>query len=277
TMFLPYLEQAVTFDTYNFSLASCNAANATSIARKVDQFICPSNPRGAAPLQWGYYIAPRGFEAPGPAPADYALSHGSNGYVAGGHPFGTGGRKSKWPATLKKSAGAFGVNSSTLFEDFKDGTSKSLAIGESAGGSRFAPASARGALVKGDEPADGTDATKVCDQAWAQGFIGDEKGAGGLGSMFAATAWDYSVGGKWFPIPINELGTSGARPTYLTRGAAGPDAGGSLPGEYGSIQGYRSFHAGGANIAMADGAVMFLSQSIDAAVLANLGTIAGGD
>jgi prepilin-type N-terminal cleavage/methylation domain-containing protein/prepilin-type processing-associated H-X9-DG protein len=273
TQFLPFLEAAITYDAYNLSLACCHVANGTSAATTMATLLCPSSPHAGAPIPWDYYQAPHGLAKAGAATTDYALSHGANGYIASFDPL----NDRKAPKAVRESSGLFGVNRSVAIKDIVDGTSKTISLGESAGSAGRAAATKDGALVKGDQSADGEERNHACNQAWSQGFLGNEKGSGGLGSVFAATAWNYSPGREGFSIPINEFGALRGRPTYHRIGAAGPDDQGVLPGDYGSIQGFRSLHAGGANMAMIDGSVRFVSQSIDGRVLSSIATVAGGE
>jgi hypothetical protein len=231
----------------------------------------------------------------GPAPTDYVFSTGATGVFTCGNPFVliNGAITPEVPSPQNRAFGPFGVNSSVKIDMIRDGTSNTILMGESVGGAHIAAGTSNGQVAKGDERLTAPSMILACDNPWSQGYIGTRVGAGGLGSVFGATAFnanfdaernlmDPDGGANWFPYPLNEgmprMGratwAASSRPQLPVR-RGGPPPGAKFSGDLGSCQGFRGYHRGGVNFLLGDGSMRLFSQSIDAKVLAGFSTIMG--
>jgi hypothetical protein len=294
TLILPFMEERMAYNAYNMRLACCSIQNTTSTTSVVESYLCPSNPRGATKLNPGYYP----WES---APTDYALSAGGTALLSSMFPFdvapsdaGAFGRETP-RKTIRKEAyaragGAFNVNSSTSIRDFRDGVSQSFLTGESAGGAQVLVGEP---LDAPEGPSRAGDGARAIDQPWSQGYIGNEKGLGGYGSVFATTAHD-----AWFTDDRKLLEPNNptsawhpnrpvanprfVRATWLAgeirtipADAADPKLPGPIKGA--SVSPFRGYHQGIVNMGLGDGSVMSVSVAIDPRLWVAMSTIQGGE
>jgi hypothetical protein len=285
TLLLPFLDERRIYEQYNLSLAACSLQNETSVGRVVKAYVCPSNPRQGKFVQ-EYYL---GADTGGVGPTDYVFSVGGYGLPSnynalagiGGH--GPRGR----PFVMISSCGVFGVNSSTRIDAIKDGLSSTIAMGESVGGLPLAvpPVGTGHDRLQANEKVQEWDKALVADQGWSQGHIPGS--AGGYGAVFGATAWnawfstnrDLTDPSLWIPIRLNEGGSKAARPTWVTPSGPvwtlmGVD-GTALPGDQGSMQGFRSVHVNSVHFLMVDGSVRAIHDDVDPWLLVALSTVIG--
>lgn len=114
TAILAHLEQANTYNQYNFSLGNSSAANQVAVSQMIPAYLCPTNTiRRAVPIS--------GCDANNRAPGTYAVSTGSV------DPWGTSA------STPIQHNGAIVEHGSgmTRLSDMRDGTSTTLLVGES--------------------------------------------------------------------------------------------------------------------------------------------------
>ena len=277
-LLLPFLEQGSPYDAYNFELGCIDRANVTATTRTVDGFLCPSNPRGASPVDIPAY--PRK-----PAPTDYVFSLGAHALVIPSFPWrwsmcGPG----DWPYELIGGKGPFSVAPSPGTRQIRDGTANTILMGEGAGGM---PHGRSGGSDYGGDIPDQPNSGAVVDQAWSQGFLGTRDGFGGYGSVFAATAYDaryrYNslAADRFTPLPINlhaaplMRGSTYGRSYYYGVGLASQSPY-RMPPDV-SMSPFRSYHRNCAYFVFADGSVNALSDDIDSRIYVALSTIFGGE
>jgi len=280
TLLLPFIGEQPTFQAYNQSLASCAVQNATAVSTRIHAYMCPTNDYERA-RRWGYYEAPLGLDASGPALTDYALSMGGVGVLTEDlHCWWRCGAV-RCPGVHRRAAGPFNINIGLPIDHIKDGTSHTLLMGESYSG---APAGLRldWRLPQGNEPIVG-ESSVIVETPWSQGYLGSDplavagqplKNFGGFGSVFAATAWNafYDTNGnltpreKWFAIPPNESNGERARATFYRDTLPAVNHmrvdGTGIPGSLGSVQGFRSLHDT-VPMLFADGSVRQIKPTID--------------
>ena len=249
TLVLPFMEERALYEAYNQRLACCTSDNATAVSGTVKTLLCPSNPRGDAPIRTNsgtagaeglYTGAPAvgtGQAISGAAPTDYGLSMGGNVIASCVNPFSINTASlTVYPGPLKQGAGVFNVNSSVAIRTIRDGTSNTFLGGEITGSADILPpATAAGRIpitAQNVVPSTG-DPGQGVDQPWSQGYIGDVGGWGGSGSVFFATAANaiYNTdltlsrniavpsatasGNGWIPIPINMAKMQFTRPSSV--------------------------------------------------------------
>jgi prepilin-type processing-associated H-X9-DG protein len=264
-MLLPYMDEEPTYSSYDMGQACCSARNSTAVAKVVQIFVCPSNPRGTTLVSAGYFPAPA-------APTDYALSAGSSALLAAWPTR----RTPKPPASVLTARGMFNVNSGVQLRDIVDGTSRTLMVLEAAGGPQL-PA---GTPMLGKGAPAGANIGPAVDTPWAMGFVsgvaGEDALHGPAGSVFVATAFDgFEGNAKPTMLPINMAANRYQRATAFRKelGALTAD----MAMDYLSISGARGYHRGGVNVCLADGSVMFLVDNTDPRVYLGMSTIAGGE
>ena len=254
-MLLGYLEQAPLFNAANFSWSPTNggagwALNTTVADSVVAAFLCPSD--------------------------GYAGKANLNNYHAS---YGTtveqGGFESQQPS---KSTGLYCQYTAYNVADCTDGTSNTIAFGEALVGDKNGTTSAyRGNMGLGASgpqvggfllDAQSNPAAVIADlQTCATAFRNTTSGgiADHRGMRWAYSATGYSM----FNVlqTPNELKFNGCR--FGCSGGCDPS--------YGYSYGLSSNHSGGVNVAMGDGSVRFIKDSIDRKTLWALGTRAGGE
>ena len=244
---MPFLEQGTTYNTFNFSRPWNSITQNTAFDTNVAVYLCPSDSR--------YTQEPVGFVQY--VQTSYAAVRGGteNIYYSWGTPT-TQPNANRCGAI--DSEGLFGTNVVYRIADISDGTSQTLAVGET---SRF-----------------------NADASTASPFnMGNVLGAwGGPG----ITGWtnDVRVTGGAYTVPkIN------SQPDKLN---SGPSIGSTCGGPFATPQfgnpigwatipnpcqnngqfGFRSNHPGGANFLFCDGSVKFLKSTINTQTLQALGS-----
>jgi prepilin-type processing-associated H-X9-DG protein len=249
---LPYIEQGIMFDGYNFQLGSVYwSRNHTTMEHVVTTYVCPSDLPNTFPIS-----------------GDIDNSPGSYAMNAGTIPIGIWGWGSdqQWGYWVS-------VTGNGMFSSIG---------GTPSGGSAVAqPRMKIGAI------ADGT--SKTFAFAEQSRFIGEQDPFPNTWQQAAyfgvADVWGAQTVAYGYAVPrINAApsGTPQAPPCVSNIGACdywvfnypqNSQDGKSLLGEYG----FRSLHPGGMNVVMVDGSVQFLNTSIDKFVYAALSTPAGGE
>jgi len=246
----PYLEQSIAYKSLDlntplFAPPTYGIApqNQAAVQLLVPVFLCPSDQ--AKSVSTGYGLPQLG-------PTNYAGCAGTGAF--GGSPF------------RNEADGAFFVNSETRMRDFRDGTSSTALISEST-------------LGTGDESTTNPSFVNADPQTVYRFVTGAPLTDA---SCAAVTRWNTSnrrgfmwVNGEFRCTLYNH---------YYTPNSKTPDCLGYLPTGTPDVQftGYgwrtaRSFHSGGVNVVMADGAVRFISQTINTAIWRGLATPKGNE
>jgi prepilin-type N-terminal cleavage/methylation domain-containing protein len=209
TLVLPFMDERSVYDAYNFDVACCAPPNATAVSTIIKTFICPSNPRGQEPLLAGPGEFYRGVDSSLGIPAtaraittvaatDYALSMGGNALMiatcASPATIGTGGL-AKFPPAFRQAAGVFYLNSNVSLRKMSgDGASNTMLVGEAAGGPQMRVGATGSSVFPTtpdtmipNQPIPGA---QSIDTPWSQGYVSNDSGLGGSGSVLAATAFD---------------------------------------------------------------------------------------
>ncbi len=286
TQLLPYIDQAPIFNQYNQSINWSVGTNIPLSQTKITAFLCPSNPDAGvldlAPpgTDWTPNIAATTDYSPiyGIAPGVFTLTLGipapslfrDPDEVYGGVATPYEYVKGFFPknATINTSTGRNDVKGAQ-FRDITDGLSNTLAIAESAG-RPFVYVKNRKTANSGNALTDTTAASTNSDRLNSGGWsrpasdiiiFGGTNLAGGV------------LGGS---VPIN--GTNGHNITGLSYGSPGITSAilGTNIGVHGTGAPY-SFHTGGAQFTMGDGAVRFISENIDFRTFISLATPSGGE
>jgi prepilin-type N-terminal cleavage/methylation domain-containing protein len=276
---LPYVEQAslqnlLDFDqtafTGGFSGKVPNPLFATAFAEAIPVFLCTSDP---APSQTEVTVAGNSYTYGG---LSYLLSYGS----------GKGTNNDlRW-----RTDGAVYIHSSVRFRDFTDGTSNSVIMSEtvrSVGDDLTLPAgttprfpyeftlNGSSGLSPGMNTVPGVLSTGGVWGAWTNS-------AGMVFNPNLNVAWPTFTGWRGGSSPaIRGRGISWAFSgaiNSLTNGYTTPNS--RIPDVVTHWTGYfapRSYHVGGAQVALGDGAVRFLSDSIDGDLHRGLHSISGGE
>lgn len=238
---LPYMEQDNIFRTINFTIkCDINApgANANPMAARIKSFICPSDPGiGGVPAQW--------------APSSYRVNQGSN--ILWGMPSASGAN-----SLLPAPNGPFFVNSAIKITDITDGTSNTAMVSEHAmgsfnGGVLDPDNTQRLGQSVGLYPSTPDEAVQMCESVGWQNptYNGyPETGAPWILGYHSTTIYFH-------------VGPPNSRSCMYPGGRIGTAA--------------RSAHTGGVNVALCDGSVRFINDSIPLATWRALGSRDGGE
>jgi prepilin-type N-terminal cleavage/methylation domain-containing protein len=252
-MCLPNLDQATLYNKYNFNTHWAHASNQPVTSVQLAVFICPSAPggndRGVPPPA---VQNPTGFTYPvgvGYGFIDYGTMNAvrpsfylSNGlpYPAPTLPFGV----TEWDGVIKK-------NEASPLAACTDGLSNSLMIVEDAGRPRIWQVGQPGQ----DYNTGANNGNKTTKDGWGWADIN----AG------------YSLDGSTSDGRFQSKSSQNANGSF-TLTVVGPEG----INKSNDSEAY-SFHVGGIQVLMADGAVRFLHQNISAATLGALATRSGGE
>lgn len=290
---LPYLERSDVYDQLNFDTTVrystldytwASPANTTAYAIPVDAFLCPSNLRDApTPMEFsisGTSIGAVDWALGSAAVTDYLFSGGADRFIDARF----------W---LLEKRGPFGFYSTTRLADFQDSPSRTILLGESAGGrkvNRFyaydrAGDSGEGALIDtetGDtyrrlcfsvnEPHPTASFPVVVDnlmyQAYGRNRACRYARANVIGGLVARTADAHGN-----PYPPNDCAYSTSTDLF-----ADPPSTPEIRRRFAqTVPNFRSAHAGVIHVVMADGSADTITDSIDGQVFMGLSTIAGGE
>jgi prepilin-type N-terminal cleavage/methylation domain-containing protein len=251
TRILPYIEQGALYQQYDNRFAAVDPpyglpANVTLAGTALNAFVCPSTP-GSADSRKFTAVIPANFLGAGlpeipstnVAPSDYCVINEVGGaYAATGYANYAGGAPGDRTSAIQPIVPAAGIARGSRMAEIRDGTSNTMLIGERVGGPNV--------YVKG-------------------GTTTGQSGANG---------------GFWGHI-LNGFG--GVSPTLYFRGAntdgsAGTDGGTCAINCTNRVgEGFYSFHPGGAQFAVCDGSVRFMSETADAFVFCSFITRSGGE
>ena len=255
---LPFLEQRAIFDTFNMSFTYNNAANWTGTCTSVNSFLCPSDP---------YRCARAMRDSPGMAypfgESNYANNLGTSPTFRNG--------------TMDGPAYSFSpqnpqISSPVTIATVTDGTSNTAIFSEMLRGNNTS-APGRNAVYS-------TGITYTFPSAPAMQ-------AGGLVATVQALAATCQASND-----INPFTTRGYSWVYHNCGVGGGyshimtpnkkscafSGQGNPPGiKEATLMGATSFHPGGVNVALLDGSVRFVKDTVSPATWVGIATVAGGE
>jgi prepilin-type N-terminal cleavage/methylation domain-containing protein/prepilin-type processing-associated H-X9-DG protein len=261
---LPFLEQDNTFKKWNFTINWWTGSNLAICQTPVKTYLCPSNTvnsnldlSASSFMNTLYaYGFPAGYNV---GHSDYALCRGANGSLV-----------TNWTLVPKSVRGVFNIQVVGYpqvvikLTDITDGTSNTIAIGDSVSGSNQFVARA----VPGNTAILSPGGQQIpLVQSWCAGVLNTTKQW--YGSAIAVTAQSGQIVGTERNEPINR---SPGTPIVYTPDTTGLNASGS---DY--LPGFRSLHTGGCNFVFCDGSVRFVSQTITPATYRAISTYAGGE
>jgi prepilin-type N-terminal cleavage/methylation domain-containing protein/prepilin-type processing-associated H-X9-DG protein len=237
---LPYMEQDNVYRTINFTLPYSDPSNATATATRIKTFVCPSDPGlGAVPAQW--------------APTNYRVNQGS-GILWGLPPTSTSNVNYGMPAPN----GPFYEYSTTRMTDITDGTSNTAMVSEALVGSFNAGVTSpnntqRLGQAVGLYPATPDQAYAMCQSVGYQNLAYN-----GMPDTGAPWIYGYHSTTIYFHV-----GPPNSSSCMYPSGRIGTAA--------------RSNHTNGVNLALCDGSVRFIGNSIDLASWRAMGSKDGGE
>jgi len=235
---LPYLDQSALYEHLGVSGFRDPPQPGDRLDASLGAFLCPSDTRGSE-SGWGLYRWDPDEET-----SVLVKGYANSNYVAA-----SGSDISAFfkvdPSDTGRTAGMFGNETTTELADILDGTSNTFAIGERACLSNDQKEPSRGAI-------------------WIRN----------VGQLIAVTPAPEShlkpnslVTGQFSLWPFAAINCDANSVVGLTSRDVPLNR---------TPYGFSSQHPGGANFLMADGAVRFISESIDAATYENLGSMADG-
>jgi len=288
TRLLPYLEQKLLYDQFNFEgnsgfgfgYAWSAPGNSTAIQTPIDTFLCPSNSRPTStPLQTsGIYAWSIGRAAV----TDYLFSGGADRNVSAIY-------------ALPEKMGAIGFYSRTRLADIRDGSGNTFLMGEAAGGATRNPLYASDVTSAGTltDPETGAVYRRVCVPVTkylseADGFtvFVDNVMHHGYGRRRAMANWKLNLSsslvartadahGNFYPpndcayaISLSMLPGGNEDPNNVPQMRAGHPQ---------DVSNFRSAHRGFTNMLMADGSVLSVTDGVDGSIFMAQSTIAGGE
>jgi prepilin-type N-terminal cleavage/methylation domain-containing protein/prepilin-type processing-associated H-X9-DG protein len=266
---LPYLEQRAVYNALNFSISAAdicdNQINKTGAATRIESFLCPSSPLPVG-TYGSYPTAPN--QLPG------------NNY------FGSVGA-TVCPWTSARPPGIFGTetpNSGTgvrAARDMTDGTSNTIAFGEWKMGdftnTKLSLTDAINLRVSTVGIVGGWNSATSQMPAGAAGFQDFLNAcAGGAQATVGTNNNKSTLGRTWMMGSLGlTLGTPllGPNPRYPNCNLEPWGGDMDAPGMYN----LSSYHPGGANVAMADGSVRYLKDSVNMQTVWAIASRAGGE
>lgn len=274
TKLLPYLEEASLTNLYDQNQPWYEQAPAVG-STVITMFRCPSagepNPFQHPELKnilGGSRNSVFGM-------TDYAYCKGGSDAFCvdtSGIVLGNGNIEMKPGPQRRDRQGVFSIAWGASIRQITDGTSKTIAVGDASGDPRWRVCHGRGCTTADLKAETGTGEMPYAWFPWIAGQPNSTQYYGGgkftVTSLFAGTVEPMNK----YPVTDSYLDTSQYYSKNLTVGCADSDSGGKH-----SISNYRSDHAGGCNFLSADGAVAFVSESIDLAIYRAKSTIAGDE
>ncbi|MDB5313344.1 MAG: putative major pilin subunit [Gemmataceae bacterium] len=236
---LPYIEQGNVFNQINFSVPYSAPANAGPMGTTIKTYICPSDPTTSLPNGW--------------APNNYRVNQGSN-ILWGLPPTSASNVNYGMPAPN----GPFYLDSKVKLTDITDGTSNTAMVSEALEGSFNAGTTSPNNTQRlgqpvGLYPADPDQAYAMCES---------------VGYQNPAYNGMFNTGGPWIygyhsTTVYFHVGPPNSRSCMYPSGRIGTAA--------------RSNHTGGVNVALCDGSVRFVNNSVPLAVWRAMGSKDGGE
>ncbi|MDY3558023.1 DUF1559 domain-containing protein [Gemmata sp. JC673] len=245
---LPYMEQDNVYKLIDFSVSyspahpsGTPAGNVTAAGSKVKSFVCPSDPNASFPAAW--------------APTNYRVNQGSQ--VLWGLPT-TAAPNAGMPGP----DGPFCLNSATKLTSISDGTSNTAMASEHQTGSFNAGVvSPSNTFRLGQTSNIGAKYPNNADEAYAmcEALTPAEMAqVNGMADVGAPWIYGYHSNTIYFHV-----GPPNSRSCMYPSGRIGTAA--------------RSQHTGGVNVALCDGSVRFVANSIPLATWRAMGSMSGGE
>jgi hypothetical protein len=253
---LSFLEQSGGFNSVNFDFSYDHPTNGTVAQLNVETFLCPSDPN-TLPYPHSFGLA--GVTCYGWNMGDWYVWGGAN-------PTGT--------SYTARPRGPFFVNSNIRERDFGDGLSNSLISAEVKARQRYfrdcAGLSSR--FTPSAYPDIGDDPYTVAPEYLAGAGCNPTLRDSGHTEWVDGAVHQTGVTTAWTPNRLIENTSTGARFDIDITGIREVNLGPTF-----SAVTARSHHPGGVHILLGDGAVRFVSNSIDGRAWRAVGTIAGGE
>ncbi|WP_029629718.1 DUF1559 domain-containing protein [Zavarzinella formosa] len=242
---LPYVEQSAKFQQFDFTKRMLVAENAAARAQDIPIYLCPADPSSGAD----------GIPPQVSGRNNYYGNSGTHGWARD-----TLASKPTWLKPLDK-RGIFGLDSQVQISEITDGTTNTVMFAE---------------IKRGAAPGNGSqDITNVPPTGWGTPGADPGPNPNNLAPPPActSTAAGSNIAGLryFYGTTTTALYTHTVPPNYTGRDCA-------------NISGFdqfhlaaRSYHTGGVNVALSDGSVRFVRDSITMTVWSALGTRAGGE
>lgn len=256
---LPYVDQANTYNLYNFSTNCWDSGNAAATQTFIPGYVCPSTPAGdrrisiTIPAMATEFNPTQDLSLTNAGPIDYvSLTNIKDEFLAAVGLSGSDrvgwaqGVISVHPNLYALGAKDEGGDGGRL-RDMTDGSSNTIMIGELADRNKL--------IVNGQQVTTGNEAT------W-QSIIG-----GG--------AWADPLNGTWELSGRLYDGSSDRGPCAINCSNARSESSHSNPNQWAA--GLFSYHVGGAHVLLADGSVRFISENLSGVVFASLVSRDGGE
>jgi len=267
-LLLPYLEATPIYNAINFSFDPlvCNSQiiQQTAFITVIPGFLCPSDPNAGA-----------GGVNAGPGQTFINSYCGSIGTTIG--------IVQNYPS---KSTGVFSYQTPYGLADILDGSSSTVAFGESLCGNGGKRVNYRGNGVAGlcyswildasANPAQTLNTLQACTTAWTQLINGPASGAyGGAPNIGVNRGWHWGWGAEAMTL-INTIVPPNSN-QYPWNACRNGCSCGNYDMDHAEIANVTSNHPGGANVLFADGHVQFVKSSLSITTWWALGTVSNGE
>ncbi len=257
TMLLPFIDQAPLYNQFNFSQAPNWSTNDTLKRTVIPAFLCPSDTQRIT-NGGGYNLGPGN---------SYVMSAGPSVFWFGCAP----GTTSCWSGNLNDMVGMFNYRGTVRMRDITDGTSNTIAASEHmmGDGNNTAGGYSVGDTVRGvAQVGPNSFPTQANLAAW--GANASTKTGDTTNPPRGDTGSNWAYGNIGLTVFNTLLNPNSEYPNCVTCGGCGTNDGRGLFAA-------RSRHTGGVHTLMGDGAVRFVSDSINNQTWQNLGAVADGN
>jgi prepilin-type N-terminal cleavage/methylation domain-containing protein/prepilin-type processing-associated H-X9-DG protein len=253
---LPYVDQANTYNLYNFNSNCWTATNTAATQTFIPSYICPSSPGGgnrinvSIPVGGTDFNPVQALNLTNAGPIDYVSTTVVQDEFLAAVGL-SGSDRNGWAEGIIAVAGVPSANqggSGGKLRDMTDGASNTILTGELANRNNLIR---KGVQVASSDP-----------EAQFQ-------------AAFGGGAWADPLNGTWQLTGRLFDGTSDRGPCAINCSNARSESSHSDPNRYAA--GLYSYHVGGAHILLADGSVRFLSENLSGIIFASLVSRASGE